>query len=109
MREGRVGSSDAMEGKRDGMEKNSPDLFYLRAGKWNDERGEGDGRWGKGRGRVVASGPATNQCDCMRAVYYTLCFAFAFPFRTQLVRGQFRTNICALLGSFLCTLLQNKT
>lgn len=96
-----MGSSDTMDGKRDAME-NSPDLFYLTTGKWNEERGEGDGRWERGSGRVVVSGPATNQCDCMRAVY-----TFAFAFRTQLALGQFRTNICALLGlfsPFLCTL-----
>ena len=48
MREGGVGSGVTMEGKRDAVGKNSPDLFYLRAG------GARRGRWkmGKGRGRA---------------------------------------------------------
>jgi hypothetical protein len=54
MREETVGSSDAMDGKRDTMGKNCPDLFYLRAGKQSEEREMEDGK-GAGRASVASA------------------------------------------------------
>lgn len=62
---------------------------------------------GKGARAGVASGPATNQCDCMRAVYTFFALPFARNSSTA-NSAQIYAHQVALLAGFLCTLEEIK-